>query len=262
MASTNIWDGIGTVVCDLDGVVYLGEEGIAGVGEALAALQADGIQLLFVTNNSTNTPEDAAAKISRTVGFPARADSVVTSAAVTAARLRGQVQRALVLGATAIDEALRAEGIEVTTSWEAADAVVVGLDREITYDRLSGAAHAIRAGAAFYATNTDSTYPTPQGLLPGGGSIVAAVATAAGVEPIVSGKPHPPMTEHVAELATGAILAVGDRANTDIAMARLGGWRSALVLTGVIKSLAEVGASEAPDLVVGSLAELVSLRSS
>lgn len=260
MNARELWAGIETVVCDLDGVVYLGEEGVEGAGEALNALERDGIQVLFVTNNSTKTPAEAAEKIGRTVGYAASPDQVVTSSVVTARRLNGLATTALVVGADSIAEALAEQGITVTTDWQEADAVVVGLDREITYAKLSAATLAIRRGAAFYATNTDSTFPTPEGLLPGGGSIVAAIETASGTIPIVSGKPHETMTDHVRSLAAGPVLVVGDRTNTDIALAKGAGWRSALVLTGVVRALTEVPAAEAPDLVAASLAELVAAR--
>ena len=259
MTGEELWRGIETVVCDLDGVVYLGEQGIPGSGDALASLANGGLQLLFVTNNSTKTQQDAADKIERMSGFAPDPASVVTSALVTAARLAGQVEAAYVVGASSIVEALAGHGIASVDDWRDAGAVVVGLDREVSYERLSAATLAIRNGALFYATNSDSTFPTPQGLLPGGGAIVAAIATAAEQEPVVSGKPHQTMIDHVAERARGEILVVGDRLNTDIAMANRAGWRSAMVLSGV-SSLEDVDGSAAPDLAVTSLPELVALR--
>lgn len=259
MTGDTIWDGIETVVCDLDGVVYLGEQGVPGAGDALATLAESGLQLLFVTNNSTKTPQDASDKIALTTGFAADARSVVTSATVTAARLGGLVATAYVVGARSIDLALAENGIEVVADWRRAGAVVVGLDRDVSYERLSAATLAIRNGALFYATNTDSTFPTPEGLLPGGGAIVAAIETAAEQEPIVSGKPNQVMIDHVAAAARGDILVIGDRLNTDIAMAVSAGWRSAMVLSGV-SALEDVTGGPAPDLAVGSLPELVSLR--
>jgi len=255
-----IWSGIETVVCDLDGVVYLGEKGVPGAGKALSAIVDAGLQLLFVTNNSTKSPEEAAAKIKRTSGFAADPSTVVTSAIVTASRLAGRATTAYVVGAGSIIQALAAYGITTVDDWKDAAAVVVGLDREVSYEKLSAATLAIRNGALFYATNSDSTFPTPEGLLPGGGAIVAALETAAEQEPVVSGKPHQSMIDHVAAAATGEILVVGDRLNTDIAMAQRAGWRSAMVLTGV-SSLEDVEGTNGPDIAVGSLSELVALRS-
>lgn len=259
MVGTNIWEGIATLVCDLDGVVYLGDEGVAGSGAALRAIVDAGIEVVFATNNSTKTPEQVAAKIAATAGFGADPASVVGSAQVTAARLAGQVETALVVGGVAIDVALGEVGISTTAAWQDAGAVVVGLDTGITYDMLAAATLALRNGALFYATNTDSTYPTPQGLLPGGGVMVGALAIASGREPVVSGKPEPAMAEHIATRAAGPVLVVGDRPETDIALANGAGWASALVLSGVTRSLEEVPFDLAPDLVVGSLADLADL---
>lgn len=259
MDTASIWDGVELLVCDLDGVVYLGDAGIAGSGEALGAIAARGIGLVFVTNNSTKTPQQVAEKIRTTSGFAADPRDVVTSAEVTASRLAGKAATAFVVGGSAIDAALAEVGITVTDDWAGADAVVVGLDRDLTYDRLAAATLALRSGSAFYATNTDATYPTPQGQLPGGGVMVAALEVASGVTPIVSGKPEPAMRDYIAERTAGAVLAVGDRPETDIAMARASGWGSALVLSGATESLAEVPAEYAPDVVVGTLADLAAM---
>jgi len=259
MVQANIWDGIGTLVCDLDGVVYLGDDGIVGSGSALSTVEAAGVELLFVTNNSTKTPAEVAQKIAATTGYPADPEKVVTSAQVTASRLSGQVATAFVVGGRAIDEALGDVGIAVTDSWEIAEAVVVGLDRGFTYSKLADATRAVRNGALFYATNTDSTYPTPDGLLPGGGVMVGAVQIATDVVPVVSGKPEPAMQEFIAARAAGSVLVVGDRPETDVALAIAAGWASALVLTGVTKSLEEIPVEYGPSVVVGALEDLVAL---
>lgn len=256
MESTVSWNDIGTLVCDLDGVVYLDDLGIPGAGDALAAVVAVGIRLVFVTNNSTKTPQQVAAKIQRTTGFTADPAMVITSSRVTAGQLAGTVDRALVVGGDAIDAALEEVGIAVVTSWEDAAAVVVGLDPGLTYEKLAGATLAIRNGAGFYATNTDATYPTPRGLLPGGGAMVAALQTATAVAPVVAGKPEAPMVAEITKAVAGPVLVVGDRPETDVALARAAGWSSALVLSGVTRSLTEVPAEWAPDVVLGSLADV------
>lgn len=242
------------VVCDLDGVVYLGEQAVPGAGEALAALTDAGHRLLFCTNNSSRTRADTAAKIERLSGFPADPDSVLSSARAAGRLLAGSARSAFVVGGAGIHEALADEDIDVTGDWRRADTVVVGLDVDLDYDRLAGAARAVRAGARFVATNHDATYPTPDGLLPGAGSIVAAVEVAAEQEAEVAGKPHPPMRGLVRErCGSEEIWVIGDRVDTDLAMAFEEGWGSALVLTGV-----SGGASggRTPDLVLESLAGL------
>jgi len=259
VTATNIWRDVELLVCDLDGVVYLGDEGIDGSGDALVRIAAAGVDLVFVTNNSTKTPPQVAAKIEATSGYRADPADVVTSAEVTAARLAGKVATALVVGGAAIDAALAAVDVAVTDDWTRAEAVVVGLDRDLTYEKLAAATLALRNGAAFYATNTDATYPTGEGQLPGGGVMVAALEVASGVAPMVSGKPEQAMRDYIADRTGGSVLAVGDRPETDIAMALASGWASALVLTGATEALEDVPAQFVPDIVVGSLADLAGM---
>jgi HAD superfamily hydrolase (TIGR01450 family) len=259
MAVADIWDGIEVLVCDLDGVIYLGDEGIAGAGSALGAIAGNGIDVLFVTNNSTKTPQEVAGKIAATTGYAADQGAIVTSGVVTAAALAGKAHRALVVGGHAIDVALADVGIEVTTRWEEAEAVVVGLDRELTYDKLASATLALRNGALFYATNTDATYPTPQGQLPGGGVMVAALALSSGVSPLVFGKPEPAMCHYLADRVGGGVLVVGDRPETDVALARRAGWGSVLVLSGATASRDEIPDAYPPDIVLESIADLADL---
>jgi 4-nitrophenyl phosphatase len=238
-------------VIDLDGVVWLGSEPIPGGAEAVARLRAAGHAVLFVTNNSFATVAEQEAKLAA-LGIEAAGD-VVTSA-LAGASLVEPGQRVLVVGGPGIVEAVEARGAVVTDGLDA-EVVMVGLDPALTYDRLDRAARAVRAGARLVATNTDPTYPTARGLLPGGGAIVAAVAVAAGAEPVVAGKPHPPAAALVrARLGPNGTL-VGDRADTDGRFARALGYRFGLVLSGVTADAA--GVEPVPDLVAGDLVSLV-----
>ena len=246
----------GTVVCDLDGVVFVDGTPIPGAGEALISLDGDGYRLLFVTNNATTHRSDLVAKIEQASGYHPAPEAVFSSAMAGAALISGEVSTAFVVGEAGLEATLKDSHIAVTDTWQDAEAVVVGLDRKLTYDRIKDAALAVQGGARFIATNVDATYPTPQGLWPGGGAIVAAIEKASGIEPEVAGKPHEPMRrlvrDHVAE---GTVWMVGDRPDTDLAMAKSEGWRAVLVLTGVVDSADDVPAELAPDLVLGSLAE-------
>ncbi len=245
-----------TIVSDLDGVVYLGSEGIPGSGEALGRLTDDGYRLLFVTNNSSRSRFEVAARIASITGFPAEPENVVGSGLATARFLVGRVRKVFVVGGDGLRETLEGEGIAVVKDADDAEAVVVGLDPEFTYRRLVEATRALRNGADFYATNTDASFPTPTGLQPGGGAIVAALAVASGREPVVCGKPHGPMRDLVRSMVDGNVLVVGDRPETDLAMGKAEGWATALVLTGVVADPAEVEPAYTPDLVVASLADL------
>ena len=149
-------------------------------------------------------------------------------------------------------------------SWDAAgapDAVVVGLDPQLTYLRIAVAADCIRAGARFIATNRDPVYPTERGLRPGAGSVVAAIEATTGVVPVSIGKPAPFLLEEAARAVgreAGEAVMIGDGIATDLAAAHAVGARSVLMLTG-ITTRADVDAlpeSERPTAVAADATEL------
>jgi HAD superfamily hydrolase (TIGR01450 family) len=241
-----------TWVLDLDGVLWLADQPIDGAREAVAELRAAGERVLFATNNSWGTLGEQEAKLRRH-GIPADGD-VVTSA-MAAAQLVEPGQRVLVCGGPGIAEAVTGRGAEPIVDGDA-DAVVVGFHRDFDYERLRIAVRAIQRGARLVATNDDATYPTPDGPIPGGGAIVAAVAYASQVAPLVAGKPHRPMAELVRALGGDVGTMVGDRPETDGAFAAELGYRFALVLTGVTGP-DDLPVTPTPDLVSPSLAALV-----
>lgn len=237
------WNGVETVLCDLDGVIWLGHEPIPGSVDAIARIRGTGRQVLFVTNNSAAVQAENERAL-ESVGISAKG-AVVTSA-MAAGQLIERGTRVLVAGGPGIVEAVEGAGAfavlnDGAIAPEGFDAVVVGLHRDFDYRRLDVAAAAVRAGAVLIGTNTDSTYPTPAGLQPGGGAILAAIATASGVAPIVAGKPHQPMADVIAAIIettdrpfdAGTVLMVGDRLDTDGSFARRLGCRFSLVRTGV-----------------------------
>jgi 4-nitrophenyl phosphatase len=257
--------GIDTVLCDLDGVIWLAHQPIAGSVEAVAELRHSGRRLVFVTNNSAATlaqHEQALADI----GIAAHGDIVSSAMAVTALIAPGA--RVLAAAGPGVVEALERSGVDVVINSgeplaDGVDAVVVGLHRDFDYDRLAVAADAARRCARLIGTNSDSTYPTPDGLLPGGGSILAAVAVASGVDPVIAGKPYQPMATLVESMLAGVddhfdparVLMVGDRPETDGRFAALLGCRFALVRSGV--NSADVDIDETMvDLDVADLAEV------
>lgn len=243
----------GNVICDLDGVVYRGREPVAGSAESLDRLCRAGWHVLFCTNNSSRTPEEVAARIRSISGFKATPDQVVTSAAAAARLLAGERPPTFVLGGEGVTQALLRGGIPVVSSAGEAEAVVVGLATDLTYEWLRQAANAVRNGARLIATNNDATYPAEDGFWPGAGAIVAAVEVASGVRAEVAGKPFAPMRDLLRELLQpGPVWVVGDRPDTDLDMALAEpGWKSALVLTGVASS--GDGMEPSPDLVATDL---------
>ena len=180
------------VCCDLDGVIWRGDEPIPGAAEAVTALRAAGCTVGFMSNNSSVPVGEVAAKLGR-FGIAVSEEHVLTSAMAAADLLVETMPppaRVLACAGPGVFEAVAHAGYEVVTEGPA-DAVVVGFHRNFDFDGLQRAADAVRAGARFVATNLDATYPIPGGLLPGAGSIVAAVATASGRTPEVAGKPAP-----------------------------------------------------------------------
>ncbi len=246
------------VVIDLDGVVWLSEDPVPGSARAVARLRAAGHRVLFVTNNSQPTVTETVAKLEG-FGVAAGRDDLCTSAQA-AASLTAPGDRVLVCAGPGVVEAVEERGarpVEVPP----AEVVIVGFHRHFDYDRLALAFAAVDGGARLVGTNDDPTYPTPEGPVPGGGSLLAAVAYAAGVEPVVAGKPHAPMAGLVRarmglgpEAPLGEGLVVGDRPSTDGAMALRLGLPFHLVLTGVTEGAA--GADPPPVAVWPDLAAL------
>ncbi|MBV8982648.1 MAG: HAD-IIA family hydrolase [Acidimicrobiia bacterium] len=243
-------------ILDLDGVLWLSDEPIAGSADAVARLRGRGERVLFVSNNSSACVDEYLAKLER-VGVPVQSDDLVTSAQA-AATLVEPGETALVCAGPGVDEALKARGVR-TVRDGTADAVVVGWHRDFDYEGLTRAAKAIMAGARLVGTNDDATYPTPDGPIPGGGAILAAVATAAGVEPTIAGKPHAPMAQLVRarvgdDLAGSTV--VGDRPSTDGLFAVALGVPFALVLSGVTKE-GDLPVEPEPTQVAADLSSLV-----
>jgi HAD superfamily hydrolase (TIGR01450 family) len=228
---------IAVVLCDLDGVVWLSGRPIPGSPEAIEMLREAQCRVLFVTNNSAALLAEHEAALAA-IGIDAVGD-VITSAQA-AARLVEPGERVHACAGPGVVEALRARGASIVEAHrgEPVDAVVVGLHLDFDYDRLERASSAVRAGARFIAANDDASFPTPDGLVPGAGAIVAAVSTASGVRPVIAGKPHIAMAAlvraTVGPLVEGsAMVMIGDRLSTDGRFAEELGCRFALVRSGV-----------------------------
>lgn len=271
------------LLCDLDGVVYRGDQPCPGAVEGLAAIRAAGVSVLFLTNNAGHTAQDVVARLEK-LGVQADPSEVLTSSMVAASHLRdqhlvpakapGSPPVVLAVGGPGVAHALRTVGFTVVLPSETRDAwsrgeqppaigaVVQGYGPQVSALDLAEATFAIADGAAWVATNSDATLPSERGFAPGNGALLQAVAHALGREPdMVVGKPHAPayrVASAMLGLAPEEVLAVGDRLDTDIVGAKAAGMRTALVLTGVAsREEGESAPPEArPDLVLEDLAEL------
>ena len=291
------------VAVDLDGVVWLGGVVLPDAAAALSAVVRRGLDLRYVTNNSTAHRDDVSERLAA-AGLPAGAGRVLTSGFVTGQWLRQRLPAGalvLVVGEAGLMRELTEAGLAPMRAGEPGappaaaqtapaqaapgdlalllpvappatpfQAVVVGMDRNFSYRALAQAQAAILAGALFVGTNPDPTFPTPQGLLPGAGSVVAAVATATQREPVYMGKPGLSMAEILAKVTgipAGQTLFIGDRMSTDIGMGIRAGMATALVLTGITSAaeLAKIqaaGGPNLPDHVLNTLADLPPLLDS
>jgi len=248
--------GTTVIGCDLDGVIWRGDDPIPGAAGGIAALRAVGLRVAFLSNNSSHVVADVVAKLGR-AGIMTDPADVFTSARAAATLLEGDLapgSRVLVCAGPGVVEALADVGFEPVRDRPAA-AVVVGFHRDFDFAGLTRAADAVRDGARFVATNLDATYPVPGGLGPGAGAIVAAVATASGRDPEVAGKPAAPTVAMVRrELGRSGVM-IGDRPSTDGALADALGWPFALVLSGVTAPIAPPGGEAIPDPAPAYVAE-------
>ena len=250
-----------TILCDVDGVIWLMHTPLPGAVEAVQKVLAAGHDLVFVTNNSYSTLE-AHVEAFSSIGIDA-AGRVVTSS-MAAASLLAPGSTAVVGGGPGVVEALDQRGVRVvdlrvrpTAIDETPDAVVVGFHREFDFERLHLLSALVRSGARLIGTNDDATYPTDIGVIPGGGSLLAAVATAGGVEPTVAGKPYPAMVslvrERIGRRSMDEVWMVGDRLSTDGRFAASLGCSFAHVSSAVKESITDVR----PIMSVPSFAEFV-----
>lgn len=249
------------LLLDLDGVVYLVDQPIDGVDVVLARVRSSGVKTEFVTNNASRRA-GAVVELLASLGVASVESEVVTSAQVAAGMLADRLPAGaavLVVGAQALAEEVAEVGLRpVREAGSDPVAVVQGYGREVGWEQLAEATLALRAGLWWVVTNTDRTLPSPRGLLPGNGALVAALATATDRHPdAVVGKPEPSLWVHAAKRrGVSRPLVVGDRLDTDIAGANRAGMDSLLVLSGVSTAIDLLMAvpEERPSYVAADLA--------
>lgn len=250
---------IAGVIMDMDGVLWRGDELLPGATDWLSRLRDEGVPFVLATNNATKTPADYVEKIAKHGLPPVEKTHIITSGSTTANYLQKHYAAGTgvyVVGSDALRGLIREAGFEIVDD---AEIVVAGLDMQLTYARLRQAALRIRAGAVFIGTNPDRSLPTPEGLIPGAGSIIAALQAATDQEPLLMGKPHPEMYINALDILktpAGETLMIGDRLDTDIIGAYQLGMPTALVLTGVSTRTEVAESAIRPDHVYDDLLAL------
>jgi 4-nitrophenyl phosphatase len=251
------------LILDMDGVLWKDHEPIGNLPSIFERIKRLGLQVILATNNATKDVKDYLNKLQE---FDVKLDSwqVINSSMAAVSFLKRSFPQpgpVYVVGMDGLKRTLSEAGF---IHHEQGDvlAVVVGMDRTLTYDKLRRATLLIRTGVPFIGTNPDRSFPTPEGLAPGAGAILAAIQTASDIAPIICGKPEPELYQLALNrfnLPPQAVLAVGDRLETDILGGQNIGCRTAVVLSGVTTLHAVSSWQPSPDIIADNLASVISV---
>ncbi|NJC98005.1 MAG: HAD-IIA family hydrolase [Anaerolineae bacterium] len=257
-------DTINALILDMDGVLWKSDAPIGHLSAIFERIRERGLKFVFATNNGTKTPEEYQQKL-RDFGVEVEASQVVTSAlgiAFLLARTYPPGTKIFMIGGNGVRMALEEKGFVVLPIERATEAqvFVMGIDRDINFQKVAEAALLVRNGIPFYTTNTDKTFPTPRGEIPGSGAWLSIITTATGIEPIVAGKPFSYLMElSLEKLGTtrAETLVVGDRLETDIAAGQAVGCPTALVLSGVSTREQAEAWEKKIDIIADALSSLI-----
>ncbi|TGB02196.1 TIGR01457 family HAD-type hydrolase [Halobacillus salinus] len=220
---------------DLDGTMYRGVTKIEGADTFVKHLKEQQIPYLFLTNNSSKTADQVVEKLTG-LGIPAAEQDVFTSSLATASYITSlkKQARVYVIGEKGLVDALTNEGHQIVE--ENADYVIIGLDREISYEKFTKACLQVRAGAELISTNGDVAIPTERGMVPGNGALTSVISVSTGKEATFVGKPTSIITQQALErigLSKEEVVMVGDNYQTDIMTGINAGMDTIMVETGV-----------------------------
>lgn len=224
---------------DLDGTMYRGMEKIEAAPLFIEELRDAGQEFMFLTNNSTRQAEAFAQHMAR-FGIDVDPEQIYTTSVATAQYIMNEKPGAkvYVIGEEGLKTTLAEAGCQLIPEFQPGtdcDYVVMGLDRQITYEKLAQACLAVRSGATFISTNPDKAFPSERGLLPGNGSLTSVVSVSTQTEPIFIGKPEPLMINLILQeknLSQAEVLMIGDNYETDILAGINAGIDTAIVFTG------------------------------
>ncbi len=254
---------IQNLIIDMDGVLWHGDKPMPQLPEFFVKLRHLGIRFVLATNNAAKSGADFTAKLA-SMGVTVAVEEILTSSQATANFLAQSAPKAqiYVVGEDGLKDELRAKGLRVVepADWDLADHVVVGIDRTLTYAKLSDACLLIRRGAKFIATNPDVTFPGERGIVPGNGAIVQLLRVSSDVEPLFIGKPQPTMmmqsmTRMGGTVANTAVL--GDRLDTDILGGINAGLTCIMVTSGVNTRADVANGTIKPDYIFADITETI-----
>lgn len=252
---------IRAVITDMDGVLWRGNTPLPGLRQFFDFLQSHRLPAVLATNNSSRHPAQYIEKLANMGVTGIQQNQIVTSATATADYLQTHYPagtRLYVVGMDGLRQMLTEAGFVLAQS--DVRAVVAGIDFDFRYDTARHATLLIRAGADFIGTNPDLTFPTPEGLVPGAGSVLAMIEAATDVTPVIIGKPQPAMFQSALRQMNAQpsqTLMIGDRLSTDIDGAARAGLPTALVLTGVNSRDDAAQSATPPDLICDDLPALI-----
>lgn len=255
-------DQIKALILDADGVVWKGNNPIGDLNQIFKKLNENGIEYCFATNNSSKTIDKYLERF-KSFQIPVTKEQIFTSGKTTAEILKKQHPKGgnvFVVGMKGLKQTLSEAGFNHSDTNPLA--VIVGLDTEVTYSKLRTATLMIRQGIPFIATNADKTFPSPEGLVPGAGSIVAALIASSDIKPEVIGKPHTPIFEGALTYLnkrSEEVLVVGDRLETDIAGGQDVGCKTAVVLSGVSTREMSEAWKPPPDMIADNLSQIIDM---
>lgn len=254
---------INALIVDMDGVLWRGDSALPGLHKFFGFLTEKSLPFMLATNNASKTVSQYQQKFAG-LGVKIQPENVMTSSLATAAHLEDEIEpgsKVYVVGQDGLIDAIRQAGfVIVDDASQPVEAVAAGIDFNLTYEKLKNATLLIRRGARFVGSNGDLTFPSEEGLYPGTGSILAALAAATGVKPTVVGKPEPLMFEIAvrrmkSDPANTAM--IGDRLETDILGAQRAGLKTILVTTGIDNQDSIAEKEIQPDAVFSGIDELV-----
>ncbi|MEW6189420.1 MAG: HAD-IIA family hydrolase [Actinomycetota bacterium] len=252
-------------IFDMDGVIYLQDSPISGAREVINYLKSAGKSILFLTNNSYYTAKHYVERLS-SMGIQVSPDRVLTSAAATAMYLKKHHQlkgkTAFVIGGPGLEREIKSIGLELLTTDSGRNAhfVIIGWDLNFNYEKMKVATLAINGGAIFIGTNYDRTFPSGEGLWPGGGAIIASIEVATDKKAKIIGKPEKYMVEAALALFDGnpqKTVLIGDRLDSDILAGKRAGIKTILVLTGVTSSEMLEKSDIKPDYILEGIWEIL-----